>query len=181
MIAIEELMQYGTRRKIETIALEMGYSPANEYPESVLEEVKRRSNNTKGRKRKSPTAKAQDAADEKTHAIASEDLQDIDDAAQHRAAALRVGSDALTLYYYASGQFTNPELQEKVEDSRNKLRLAMKGIAAAYEPEFFLAPTLLSQLTTGMNGLLPSANGKIDLLPEFVPGEENSDSSNGYV
>jgi hypothetical protein len=181
MIAIEELMQYGTRRKIETIALEMGYSPANEYPESVLEEVKRRSHNTKGRKRKSPTASAQDAAEEKTHAIASEDLQDIDDAAQHRAAALRVGSDALTLYYYASGHFTNEELKDRVEDSRNKLRLAMKGIAAAYEPEFFLAPTRLAELTTGKNGLPPSVNGKTNLLPEFVPEAENSDSSNGSV
>jgi hypothetical protein len=179
MIAIEELMQYGTRRKIETIALEMGYEPANEYPQEVLEEVKKRT--SKGRKRKSPTASAQDAAEEKTHAIASEDLQDIDDAAQHRAAALRVGSDALTLYYYASGHFTNEELKDRVDDSRNKLREAMKGIAAAYDPEIFLAPTLLSELTTGKNGLPPSANGKTNLLPEFVAEEEESGSSNGSV
>jgi hypothetical protein len=179
MIAIEELMQYGTRRKIETIALEMGYEPANEYPQEVLEEVKKRT--SKGRKRKSPTASAQDAAEEKTHAIASEDLQDIDDAAQHRAAALRVGSDALTLYYYASGHFTNEELKDRVDDSRNKLREAMKGIAAAYDPEIFLAPTLLSELTTGKNGLPPSANGKTNLLPESVAEEGESGSSNGSV
>ncbi|PSB00831.1 hypothetical protein [Merismopedia glauca] len=152
MVTIEQLMQHGTRRKIETIALEMGYSPANEYPAEVLEEVKRRSSKTK--KRKSPTATAQAAAEEQTHTVASEDLQDIDDAAQHRAAAMRVGSDALTLYYYATGQFTNPELKNQVEDSRSKLKEAMRGIAAAYDPEFFLAQTRLMELTTGRNGQL---------------------------
>jgi cysteinyl-tRNA synthetase len=179
MITIEELMQYGNRRKVQAIALEMGYEPANEYPQEVLEEVKKRT--SKGKKRRSATDRAQAAAEEKTNAIADEDLKDIDDAAQHRAAALRVGSDALTLYYYASGQFTNEELKDRVDDSRNKLREAMKGIAAAYDPEIFLAPTRLAELATGKNGLPPSSNGKTNLLPEFVPEEEQSDSSNGSV
>ena len=36
MVRIEELMQYGSWRKVEAIAAEMGYSKAQEYPDEVL-------------------------------------------------------------------------------------------------------------------------------------------------
>jgi hypothetical protein len=42
MVRIEELMEYTTRRKVEQIAAEMGFSKATEYPEEVLNEVKQR-------------------------------------------------------------------------------------------------------------------------------------------
>ncbi|MBW4619292.1 MAG: hypothetical protein KME17_08025 [Cyanosarcina radialis HA8281-LM2] len=178
MVTIEQLMQHGTRRKVEAIALEMGHAPATEYPDEVLEEVKRRTAKTK--KRRSAAAVAEEAAQEQTATVASEDLKDIDEAAQHRAAALRVSSDALTMYYLATGEFTIPELKEKVEDSRNNLKLAMRGIAAAYEPEVFLAQTRLAQLASraplpgGMNGLPPSSNGSSNLLLESADEEEQN-------
>ena len=54
MVSITELMKYGSRRKIEAIAAELGYPKADEYPEAVLEEIQRR---TSG-KRNSVSAKA---------------------------------------------------------------------------------------------------------------------------
>jgi hypothetical protein len=42
-VTIEQLMQYGSRRKVEGIATEMGYPKGTmEYPDEVLEEVKKR-------------------------------------------------------------------------------------------------------------------------------------------
>jgi hypothetical protein len=42
MVSITELMKYGSRRKIEAIAAEMGYGKAEEHPNEVLEAVKKR-------------------------------------------------------------------------------------------------------------------------------------------
>lgn len=108
---------------------------------------------------------------------AHEDLKDVDEGSQYRAAAMRVGGDALTLFYYATGQFTVPGLKEKVEDSRNKLRQALRGVAAAHDPESFLDQTPLAQMAAGRNGLMPSLTGSSDTSTESEPEKEDEASA----
>jgi hypothetical protein len=86
------------------------------------------------------------------------DLQDVDEGAQRRAAAMSVGRDALTLYYLATGNFTVAGLKDTVDNSRNQLRQALRG--EFYEPEAFLSQMALG----GMTGTTRSLNGSDETL-----------------
>lgn len=88
MVSITELMKYGSRRKIEAIAAEMGYGKAEEYPDEVLEAVKKRTHSEK----RSVSETAHTAADAETAAGAEADLQYVQRAAENRAAGLLIYS-----------------------------------------------------------------------------------------
>ena len=152
MVPITELMKYGSRRKIEAIALELGYPKADEYPVDVFEEVKRRASNRK----QSVSEKAHTAADSETAAGAEQDLKYIQQAAENRAAGLLISLDALTMMHCASRQFTDLKLQQAVNESQGRLKQMMAGIATYYDPDHFLSPTPLAQITAGGNGLTQS-------------------------
>lgn len=152
MVPITELMQYGSRRKIDAIASELGYPKADEYPEAVLEEAKRRANTQK----QSVSEKAHTAANSETAAGAEQDLKDIQQAAENRAAGLLISLDALTMMHCASRQFTDIKLQQAVNESQGRLKQMMAGIATYYDPDHFLSPTPLAQITAGGNGSTPS-------------------------
>ncbi|WP_299493077.1 hypothetical protein [Acaryochloris sp. IP29b_bin.137] len=159
MVPITELMKYGSRRKIEAIAAELGYPKANEYPEAVLEEVQHRAASQK----QSVSEKAHTAADSETAAGAEEDLRYVQQAAENRAAGLLISLDALTMMHCASRQFTDPKLQQAVNDSQTQLKQMLAGVAVYYDPDHFLSPTPLAQITAGGNGSIQSPkslNGK---------------------
>jgi hypothetical protein len=154
MVRIEELMEYGTRRKVEAIATELGYPKAEEYPDEVLDEVKRRC------KKRSVSAKAQAAAEEETYADSKADLQYVRQAAENRAAGILVALDSLTMMHCATRQFSDPYLQQAVDESQARLKDMMAGIASFYQPEVFLAPTpLITGGGNGESGLRPSLSG----------------------
>lgn len=173
MVRIEELMQYASRRKVEAIASEMGYPKAAEYADEVLEEVQAPCS----KNWRSHAAVAEEATQQETINTAHDDLKDVDESSQYRAAAMRVGSDALTLFYYATAQFTVPGLKEQVEQSRNNLRQALRGVAAAYDPEHFLAQTHLAQMAAGRNGSMLSLNGNSSQSDESVPEDDELSGS----
>ena len=154
MVSITELMKYGSRRKIEAIAAELGYPKSHEYPEAVLEEVQRRTSGN----RNSVSAKAQSAAESESAAGAQEDLQYIQQAAEHRAAGLLVALDSLTMMHCATRQFTDPKLQQTVDESQGRLKQLLAGVAVYYEPDHFLAQTPLAQLSAGRTGSILSLN-----------------------
>ncbi|WP_250124943.1 hypothetical protein [Chroococcidiopsis sp. CCMEE 29] len=161
MVTIEQLMQYGSKRKVEGIATEMGYSKGTvEYPDEVLEEVKKRCN---GGKKRSVSAKAQEAAEQQTANTAEQDLQSIQQAAENRAAGLLVALDSLTMMHCAARKFSNPELQKTVDESQTRLKQFLGGVALVYEPESFLAQTPLAQIAAGESGSMRSLNGSSSL------------------
>lgn len=139
-----------------------------EYPEEVQVHL--------AEEQRSHAEIAEEASQQETLNTAHEDLKDVDEGSQYRAAAMRVGGDALTLFYYATAQFTIPGLKEKVEASRHHLRQALKGVATAYDPEHFLAQTHLAQMAAGRNGSMRSLNGNSNPSDESVT-EEDGDLS----
>jgi hypothetical protein len=162
MFAVEDLMKLGfTRRQVETIALELGYARSAEYPEDVHEALL-----TKKNQKKTKPEQAMDDAAQEHAASMGIDLQDVDEGAQRRAAAMTVGRDALTLYYLASQQFTVPGLSDTVDASRNRLKDALRG--EFYEPEAFL-----SQRAIGTSGSPQSLTGKTETLP---PSADSTDA-----
>lgn len=173
MATLEDLMQYGSRRKVEGIAVEMGYPKGTaEYPNEVLEEVKNRAS-----KKRSVSARAQEAAEDETVNAAEADLQSIQMAAENRAAGMLVALDSLTMMHCATRQFSDRNLQQVVNESQAQLRQFLSGVATVYNPEAFLAQTPLAQLQPGGNGStkslpssksLPTNTGK-DSKPETQP------------
>jgi hypothetical protein len=166
MVRIEELMEYGSRRKVEGIAAELGYPKAEEYPDEVLEEVKRRC------RKRSVSAKAQAAAEDETYAGSKEDLHYVRQAAENRAAGILVALDSLTMMHCATRQFSDPYLQQAVDESQCRLKDMMAGIASFYQPEIFLAPTPL--ITGGVSGEPGSRRS-------LGGSEKPSDADNGTV
>lgn len=164
MVKIEELMEYGTRRKVEGIAAEMGFPKAVEYPDEVLEEVKRRS--TTNSKKRSVSAKAQETADEQTANSAEEDLKSVNAAAENRAAGILVALDSLTMLHCATRKFSDPNLQNAVDESQSRLKQMLAGVALVYDPEAFLAQTPLAQIAPGDNGSTRSLPGSSNLSSE---------------
>lgn len=156
MATIEELMEYGTKRKVEGIGAEMGYPKGTvDYPNEVLEEVRRRH----GKKTYSSTA--QTAAEQETDNVADADRQSVEIAAESRSAGMLASLDALTMMHCATRKFSNPKLQQAVDESQARLRQFLGGVANVYDPEVFLAETPLAQLRPGENGSmksLPSSN-----------------------
>ncbi len=147
MATLEQLMQYGTRRKVETIAAEMGYPRGTtDYPQDVLEEVKKRH----GKKTYSSTA--QTAVQQQAKDAAEADRQSVEQMAAARAAGLLVSLDALTMMHCAARKFSDPKLQQAVDDSQARLRQFLGGFASVYDPENFLAETPLAQLQLGESG-----------------------------
>jgi hypothetical protein len=152
MFAVEDLMKLGfTHRQVDTIASDLGHTRSAEYPEEVYEALLKR----KGKKSQ-PEQTMDDAAQEHAASMGI-DLQDVDEGAQRRAAAMTVGRDALTLYYLATQQFTVPGLSDTVDASRNRLKEALRG--EFYEPEAFL-----SQRAIGTSGTARSLTGKSETL-----------------
>lgn len=150
-------------KDVEVTAVSRGYPKATEYPDEASEEAQARCS----KKQQSHAAVAEEATQQKTTNTAQEDLKDVDEGSQHRAAAMRIAGDALTLYYYGTEQFTVPGLKDKVEESHSKFRQVLRGVAAAYDPEHFLAQTYLAQMAAGRNGSMPSLNGSSSPSNEF--------------
>ena len=156
MVRIEDLMEYGSKRKVTAIAQELGHN-GPDYPDSVLAAVQRRC--TGAGSAPSVSATAQSAAASEQAVEAKADLQSVQEAAESRAAGLLVALDTLTMMHCASRQFTDPQLQQAVDESQDRLKQMLCGVANYYEPATFLAPTPLAQLATGGNGSKPSPNG----------------------
>jgi hypothetical protein len=158
MVRIEELMEFTSRRKAEQIAEEMGYSRAEEYPEVVLQEVKRRS------KKRSVSAKAQAEAEETGYGNSQQELDAVRSAAETRAAGLIVALDSLTMMHCATRKFSDPYLQQAVDESSDRFKDMLAGYASFYQPDVFLASTPL--IAGGISGALGSRkllNGNANL------------------
>jgi hypothetical protein len=174
MVTIEQLMEFGTRRKVESITVKMGYPKGTtEYPDEVLDEVKKQCRN--GRKR-SVSAKAQEAAEDETANTAERDLKSIQQAAENRAAGMLVALDSLTMMHCATRQFSDRQLQEAVDESQTRLRQFLGGVATVYDPENFLAPTPLVQVAAGESGSMRSLEGSSSLLKTSEPENGNGHS-----
>lgn len=164
-VRIEELMQHGSRRKVEGIAAEMGCPKGTvEYPDEVLEEVKRRCS-----KKRSVSEKAQSAAEEETANTGEQDLKNIQGAAENRAAGMLVAFDSLTMMHCATRKFSDPDLQQAVNESQMRLKQFLGGVASVYEPEAFLAQTPLAQIAAGESGSPRSLPGSKSLQSESEP------------
>lgn len=170
MATLEDLMQYGSRRKVEGIAAEMGYPKGTiEYPDAVLEEVKKRA-----QKKRSVSAKAQEAAEDETANAAEADLKSIEVAAENRAAGMLVALDTLTMVRCATRKFSDPNLQQAVDESQTRLRQFLGGVATVYDPEAFLASTPLAQIAAGESGStrsLPSSSSLPKSTESGTPGK----------
>lgn len=172
MATLEDLMQYGSKRKVEGIAAEMGYPKGTaEYPDEVLEEVKRRAT-----KKRSVSARAQEAAEDEAVSTAEQDLRSIEIAAENRAAGMLVALDALTMHKCATRKFSDPKLQQVVEESQMQLRQFLGGVATVYDPENFLSQTPLAQISAGGNGSTRSLPSSKSLPSKSEPGKENPSS-----
>ncbi len=175
MATIEQLMEHGSRRKVEGIAAEMGYPKGTvEYPDEVLEEVKQRCSN--GKKR-SVSAKAQSAAEEETANTAERDLESVQQAAENRAAGMLVALDSLTMMHCATRKFSDPSLQQAVDESQARLRQMLSGVAMVYDPEAFLASTPLAQIAAGGSGSTRSLPGSRNSSNEPEPEKEGEPST----
>ncbi len=171
MVTLEDLMQYGSRRKVEGIVAEMGYPKGtSEYPDEVLEEVKKR----QGKKR-SVSAKAQEAAENETANTTEADLKSVQ-VAENRAAGMLVALDSLTMLHCATRKFSDPKLQQVVDESQTQLRQFLSGVATVYEPESFLAQTPLAQIAAGGNGSTRSLLSSKSLPTESGSGKEETRS-----
>lgn len=164
---------YKDLKDVEANTADIGNPKTTEHTDEILEEVQ----TPCSKKWRSHAAVAEEATQQETINTAHDDLKDVDEGSQYRAAAMRVGSDALTLFYYATAQFTVPGLKEKVEESRNNFRQALRGVAAAYDPEHFLAQTHLAQMAAGRNGSMLSLNGNSSQSDESVPEDDELSGS----
>lgn len=172
MVTIEQLMEHGSRRKVEGIAAKMGYPKAKEYPDEVLEEVKKQCTDSKKR---SVSARAQEAAEEETANTAEQDLKSIEVAAENRAAGMLVALDTLTMVKCATRKFSDPQLQQTVDESQTRLRQFLSGVATVYDPENFLAQIPQAQIAVGGNGSTRSLRGSSSSSNKPEPeGEEIS-------
>ncbi|AFZ33335.1 hypothetical protein Glo7428_4916 (plasmid) [Gloeocapsa sp. PCC 7428] len=152
MVTLEDLMQHGSRRKVEGIAAKMGYPKGTtQFPDEVLEEVK----NQCGKKR-SVSAKAADAAEDEAVSTAEADLKSIEVAAENRAAGMLVALDTLTMVKCATRKFSDSNLQQAVDESQGRLRQFLSGVATVYDPEAFLAQTPLALEASGESGSMRS-------------------------
>jgi hypothetical protein len=171
MVTIEQLMEFGSKRKVEGIAVKLGYPKGStEYPDEVLEEVKKQCNN--GKKR-SVSAKAQDAAEDQAANTADADLKIIDAAAEARAAGMLVSLDSLTMLHCATRKFSDPNLQEAVNESQTRLREFLGGVATVYNPENFLSTTPLAMIATGESGSMRSLPASNNSPKPTEPEKEN--------
>jgi hypothetical protein len=166
MVRIEELMEFATRRRVEQIAAEMGFPKATEYPDEVLDEVKIRC--AKNKKR-TVSSQAHTAAERETASTAHEDLDMVRQAAEQRAAGILVAMDSLTMLHCATRQFSDPNLQGAVDESRSRLKEMLTGVALYYQPENFLSTTPLATLGgSGSVGYLNSSKPLSSVADENV-------------
>jgi hypothetical protein len=130
-------------------------------------EVRKRLGNRKGKgKKRSASTNAQSAAQEEAANAASQELHSIQEAAENRAARMLVALDSLTMMHCATRQFSDPDLQQAVDESQTRLRQFLGGVASSYNPKFFLATTPLVQMAAGKNGLKRSLLGSNSLVHE---------------
>jgi hypothetical protein len=176
MVTLEDLMQHGSRRKIEGIAAKMGYPKGTtQFPDEVLEEVK-----SQCAKKRSVSAKAADAAEDEAASTAEVDLKSIEVAAENRAAGMLVALDTLTMVKCATRKFSDSNLQQAVDASQGRLRQFLSGVATVYDPEVFLAQTPLALEAVGESGsmrsLPSSSNSSVSAEKETKsePGRKSS-------
>lgn len=161
MVTLEDLMQHGSRRKVEGIAAKMGYPKGTtQFPNEVLEEVKNQCS-----KKRSVSAKAQEAAEDETANTADADLKSITAAAENRAAGMLVALDSLTMMHCATRKFSDQNLQQAVDESQSRLRSLLSGVATVYDPEAFLAQTPLALEAAGDSGSMRSLPANSNLSP----------------
>lgn len=161
MVCIEDLMEEGfTKRKIQDTAIELGFGKSNQYSQEQLVAIRQELCADESEPKRQPGyTNAYSAASEEYAEAAQQDLKDVQLAAENRAAGLLVGLDTLTMLHCATRKFTNPELQEKVNESQQRVRQVLTGVSAFYEPEYFLSQTPLGQIQdsqTGANGSISS-------------------------
>jgi hypothetical protein len=89
-------------------------------------------------------------------------------AAEQRAAGILVSMDALTMLHCATRQFSDPNLQQSVDESRSRLKEMLTGVALYYQPENFLSATPIS--TIGVSGSVGYLNSS---KPSSVTAAEN--------
>lgn len=147
MVSIGELMEHGSRRKIEKFAQGMGYEPAEEYPDEVLDELLKRNGH-----KESVSEKAHNAAEAESATGAAIDLESVQAAAENRAAGLLIALDALTMMRCADKKFKDPHLQAAVDESGDRLKQMLVGVGSYYNPESFLSSTLQAERQLGGSG-----------------------------
>lgn len=168
MVRVEDLMALGlTRRKVHEIAVELGFGKADEYPDEVLQAFQEKLGQESTPNPGKGFSGAHTAAAEEYAADAQEDLGYLSEAAENRAAGMLVALDTLTMYHCATRQFTDQNLQRQVNESRQRVKQVLAGVAAFYEPEHFLSQTPLVQMVNGTGGTglissMKSLNGSGD-------------------
>jgi hypothetical protein len=152
MVQVEDLMALGlTRRRVHELAVELGFGKADQYPDEIVPALQAKlmgSTKTKAQGNFS----AHSAAAEEYAAAAQEDLAYVQEAAENRAAGMLVALDDLTMLHCATRQFSSKKLQRQVNESRNRVKQVLSGVAAFYEPQHFLSQTPLGQLMNGESG-----------------------------
>lgn len=147
MVSIAELMEHGSRRKVEQVALEMGFESADEYPDEVLDELLKRNGH-----KESVSEKAHNAAEAESATGAADDLESVQAAAENRAAGLLVALNTLTMMRCADKKFNDPNLQAAVDESDSRLKQMLVGVGTYYNPESFLSSTLQADRQLGGSG-----------------------------
>lgn len=159
MVRVEDLMALGlTRRKVHEIAVELGFGKSDEYPDEVLQAFQERLGQKAPQDNKKGFSGAHTAAAEEYAADAQEDLQYLQEAAENRAAGMLVALDTLTMFHCATRNFKNQTLQLQVNESRQRVKQVLAGVAAYYDPEHFLSQIPPGPIAngTGGNGLISS-------------------------
>ncbi len=165
MVTIEQLMQYGTRRKVEGIAAEMGYPKGTkEYPDSVLEEVKKRCS-----KKQSVSERVADTAEQETDNTFDADLKKAQCAGERRAAGMLMAMDSVMMMCIATRKFSDPDLQQMVDSSQKRVDQFFSNVEFVYDPENFLEQIPLAQIAVGESGSTRSLPGSRNLSSESEP------------
>jgi hypothetical protein len=81
---------------------------------------------------------------------AAEDLEEVDEQAQYRAAGRLIAGETLTLLYESTGEFTVGNLKKTVEEHRQRCNAARRGGSPAVKD--FLNQKLMSLAKTGKSG-----------------------------
>jgi hypothetical protein len=103
-------------------------------------------------------------------------LKSIEVAAENRAAGMLVALDTLTMVKCATRKFSDPQLQQTVDESQARLRQFLSGVATVYDPENFLAQTPQAQIAAGGNGSTRSLRGNSSSSNKPEPEGEETNS-----
>lgn len=179
MAAIEDIMKRtgASRRKIEKVALGMGFAQSEEYPDEVEASVAKSMQLSNGKKRARSDAHyaTEVASSTSVSNPIEQDKAQVDAQAQYRAAGRIIGRNALTAFYEATEEFTIPGLKEQVERSKQCAASITNEFEELYSTDNFLSQSHLARmLPSGRSGsgrLLNSSNSQ--------PNELDDDESIG--